>query len=158
VAWKTVRAGKAGGLREAARGREEQKEAERGRSAWERQGGKEQAGHEVCSASMQLFSLDRPGESRCARHRQARESTQGKQTIVVFRSGNMGDGWRASLKALTDLVMAADKATKAAVRDPHMTRGGGNRHRWWIFGKDSPYMNVSLDEGCRKTKADKSAR
>jgi hypothetical protein len=31
VAWKTVRAGKAGGLREAARGREEQKEAERGR-------------------------------------------------------------------------------------------------------------------------------
>jgi hypothetical protein len=39
---------------------------------------------------MQLFSLDRPGESRCARQRQARESTQGKSTIVNGR-GKGGD-------------------------------------------------------------------
>lgn len=58
----------------------------------------------------------------------------------------MGAGWKADLKKLTDLVESLDRTYHLSVHNKQATRSaqaGEQRHKWWLFGVDTGYTNVS---------------
>lgn len=64
--------------------------------------------------------------------------------VFFFRSMDMGEGWKAEFKALTDMVQDMDAKLQASVYDKEATRGrqGSDKHKWWMFGADTGYTNV----------------
>ena len=69
-----------------------------------------------------------------------------RDRVYFFKSHDMGDGWRGDLKELTDLVENLDKKYHLSIHDKQATRSaqaGVKRHKWWLFGVDTGYTNVS---------------
>ena len=66
-----------------------------------------------------------------------------QKRVYFFRSGDMGEAFRRSLRALTDLVEDTNSTIRAAQRYGRV-RGGKVGHSWLLFGVDAAYQNVSL--------------